>query len=80
MPPTSFLQPGTKALKEIRRYQKQFTLDAIIAFQRLVREIAHKVKAELRFSANGMRRSKRPPKHLLLVFLKTPTFALPRNA
>ena len=43
-------RPGTVALREIRKYQK--STDLLIRklpFQRLVREIAHDFKAELRF-------------------------------
>lgn len=48
-------RPGTVALREIRRYQK--STDLLIRklpFQRLVREIAHDVKAELRFQSSAV--------------------------
>merc|ERR1712096_465123 len=43
-------RPGTVALREIRKYQK--STDLLIRklpFQRLVRDIAHEYKTELRF-------------------------------
>ena len=48
-------RPGTVALREIRKYQK--STDLLIRklpFQRLVREIAHDVKAELRFQSSAV--------------------------
>ena len=48
-------RPGTVALREIRKYQK--STDLLIRklpFQRLVREIAHENKAELRFQSSAV--------------------------
>jgi len=48
-------RPGTVALREIRKYQK--STDLLIRklpFQRLVREIAHEHKAELRFQSSAV--------------------------
>ncbi len=48
-------RPGTVALREIRKYQK--STDLLIRklpFQRLVREIAHEFKAELRFQSSAV--------------------------
>ena len=48
-------RPGTVALREIRKYQK--STDLLIRklpFQRLVREIAHDYKAELRFQSSSI--------------------------
>eukprot|EP00055_Hartaetosiga_balthica_P005025 m.14081 g.14081 ORF g.14081 m.14081 type:complete len:150 (-) comp4249_c3_seq1:21-470(-) len=48
-------RPGTIALKQIRQYQK--TTELLIRklpFQRLVREIAHDFKRELRFRAGAL--------------------------
>ena len=48
-------KPGTVALREIRKYQK--STDLLIRklpFQRLVREIAHKFKQELRFQSSAV--------------------------
>ena len=48
-------RPGTVALREIRKYQK--STDLLIRklpFQRLVREIAHEYKAELRFQSSAV--------------------------
>ena len=48
-------RPGTVALREIRRYQK--STDLLIKklpFQRLVREIAHEYKADLRFQSGAV--------------------------
>mmetsp|Transcript_39925 Transcript_39925/g.103028 ORF Transcript_39925/g.103028 Transcript_39925/m.103028 type:complete len:137 (+) Transcript_39925:4099-4509(+) len=48
-------RPGTVALREIRRYQK--STDLLIRklpFQRLVREIAHEEKGELRFQSSAI--------------------------
>ena len=43
-------RPGTVALREIRKYQKSTDLLLRkLPFQRLVREIAHEYKSELRF-------------------------------
>jgi len=48
-------RPGTVALREIRRYQKSTDLLLKKApFQRLVREIAQDVKAELRFQSSAV--------------------------
>lgn len=47
--------PGTKALRDIRRYQK--TTDLLLrraGFQRLVREIAQGYKADIRFQPSGI--------------------------
>jgi len=46
-------RPGTVALREIRKYQKSTDL-LIRKFQRLVREIAHEFKAELRFQSSAV--------------------------
>jgi len=48
-------RPGTVALREIRKYQK--STDLLIRkmpFQRLVREIAHEFKTELRFQSTAV--------------------------
>ncbi|EGR27729.1 hypothetical protein IMG5_014680 [Ichthyophthirius multifiliis] len=48
-------RPGTVALREIRKYQK--STDLLIRklpFQRLVRDIAHEFKAELRFQSSAI--------------------------
>lgn len=48
-------RPGTVALREIRRYQK--TTELLLRklpFQRLVREIAQDVKADLRFQSSAI--------------------------
>ena len=49
------LRPGTKALREIRKYQK--STDLLIRklpFQRLVREIAQDFRADLRFQSSAV--------------------------
>jgi len=48
-------RPGTVALREIRRYQR--TTELLIKkapFQRLVREVAHEFKADLRFQSMAL--------------------------
>ena len=48
-------RPGTKALREIRKYQK--STDLLInklPFQRLVREIAQEFKTDLRFQSTAI--------------------------
>ena len=48
-------RPGTKALKEIRKYQR--TGDLLIKkipFQRLVKQIAHEISYELRFQSDAI--------------------------
>lgn len=46
---------GTVALREIRRYQKSSDLlIRKLPFQRLVREIAHDVKTDLRFQGQAV--------------------------
>jgi len=48
-------RPGTVALREIRKYQKSTELlIRKLPFQRLVREIAHEYKAELRFQSSAV--------------------------
>lgn len=48
-------RPGTVALREIRRYQKSTDLLLRkLPFQRLVREIAHGIKKELRFQGSAV--------------------------
>jgi len=48
-------RPGTVALREIRKYQKNTcTLMRKLPFQRLVREIAQDFKAELRFQSHAL--------------------------
>ena len=48
-------RPGTKALREIRRYQKSTELLIKRApFQRLVREIAQDFKTDLRFQTSAV--------------------------
>ena len=48
-------RPGTVALREIRKYQKSTELLLRkLPFQRLVREIAHEYKAELRFQSSAV--------------------------
>lgn len=48
-------RPGTKALKEIRRYQKSTELlMRKLPFQRLVREIAQDFKTDLRFQSSAI--------------------------
>ena len=55
MKPANVLTLGTVALREIRRYQKSTELlIAKAPFQRLVREIAHEIKGDLRFTASGL--------------------------
>ena len=48
-------RPGTVAIREIRKYQKStcFLLRKL-PFQRLVREIAHEFKADLRFQSSSI--------------------------
>merc|ERR1712032_327636 len=48
-------RPGTVALREIRRYQK--TTDLLIRklpFQRIVKDIAHQSKSEIRFQSSAL--------------------------
>merc|ERR1711907_699984 len=48
-------RPGTKALREIKKYQK--TTELLVRklpFQRLVREIAHEYNADLMFQAQAL--------------------------
>jgi len=48
-------RPGTVALREIRKFQK--TTDLLIRklpFQRLVKEIAHEVKSDVRFQSQAV--------------------------
>ena len=48
-------RPGTVALREIRRYQKSTELLLRkLPFQRIVREIAHEYKSDLRFQATAI--------------------------
>jgi histone H3/H4 len=48
-------RPGTKALREIRRFQKSTELlIQRIPFQRLIREVAHEYKADLRFQSTAV--------------------------
>ena len=48
-------RPGTVALREIRRYQKSTDLLIMkLPFQRLVREIAQDLRADLRFQASAL--------------------------
>ena len=48
-------RPGTVALREIRRYQKSTELlIRKLPFQRLVREIAHDFKNDLRFQSTAI--------------------------
>lgn len=48
-------RPGTLALKEIRRYQKTTELLVRAApFQRLVKEISQKFKADFRYQASAL--------------------------
>lgn len=48
-------RPGTKALREIRRYQKSTELlIRKLPFQRLVKEIAQGFKTDLRFQASAV--------------------------
>ena len=48
-------RPGTVALREIRRYQKSTQLlIRRLPFQRLVRELAHEVKTDLRFQSTAL--------------------------
>ena len=48
-------RPGTKALRDIRRYQKSTELLIKRApFQRLVREVAQDFKTDLRFQASAV--------------------------
>ena len=48
-------RPGTVALREIRKYQKSTELlIRKLPFQRLVREIAHEFKQELRFQSSAV--------------------------
>lgn len=47
--------PGTVALREIRRYQKSTELlIRKLPFQRLVREIAQRLKPDLRWQSSGI--------------------------
>merc|ERR1711904_7355 len=48
-------RPGTKALREIKKYQKstEFLLRKL-PFQRLVREIAHEYNADLYFQSQAL--------------------------
>ena len=48
-------RPGTVALREIRKYQRSTELlIRKLPFQRLVREIAQDIKAELRFQSTAI--------------------------
>ena len=48
-------RPGTVALREIRKYQKSTELlIRKLPFQRLVREIAHEYKSDLRFQSSAI--------------------------
>ena len=48
-------RPGTVALREIRKYQKNTDLLLRkLPFQRLVREVAHDFKTELRFQSHAI--------------------------
>jgi len=48
-------KPGTVALREIRKYQKNTELlIRKLPFQRLVREIAQEYKSDLRFQSNSV--------------------------
>ena len=48
-------RPGTKALREIRRYQKSTELlIRKLPFQRIVREIAHEMKHDARFQSHAI--------------------------
>ena len=48
-------RPGTVALREIRRYQKNTELlIRRVPFQRLVREVAQDVKSDLRFQSSAL--------------------------
>ena len=48
-------KPGTKALKEIRKYQKSYKLLLRkIPFQRLVREITQNLHVDLRFQSTAL--------------------------
>jgi histone H3 len=48
-------RPGTVALREIRKYQKSTELlIRKLPFQRLVREVAHEFKQEVRFQASAV--------------------------
>lgn len=48
-------RPGTKALREIRQYQKSTTLLLRrLPFQRLVREVASDFRSELRFKSDAI--------------------------
>eukprot|EP01017_Pseudomicrothorax_dubius_P042265 TRINITY_DN6884_c0_g1_i2.p1 TRINITY_DN6884_c0_g1~~TRINITY_DN6884_c0_g1_i2.p1 ORF type:complete len:137 (+),score=38.63 TRINITY_DN6884_c0_g1_i2:131-541(+) len=48
-------RPGTVALREIRKYQKSTEmLIRKLPFQRMVREIAHEHRAELRFQSSAV--------------------------
>merc|ERR1712078_271712 len=52
---TRRFKPGTKALREIKKYQK--TTDLLLRrlpFQRVVREIAHECNADLQFQAQAL--------------------------
>jgi len=52
---THRFRPGTVALREIRRYQKNTDLLLRKApFQRLVREVAQEYKADLRFQSSAV--------------------------
>ncbi len=49
------VRPGTKALREIRKYQKSTELlIRKLPFQRLVREIAQDFKTDLRFQSSAV--------------------------
>ena len=46
---------GTRALREIRRYQKGYELlIRKVPFQRLVREVAQNIKSDLRFQSTAL--------------------------
>ncbi|MCH9715600.1 MAG: hypothetical protein K0U52_00735, partial [Gammaproteobacteria bacterium] len=48
-------RPGTVALREIRRYQKSTELlIRKLPFQRLVREVAQDIQADLRFQGSAL--------------------------
>lgn len=48
-------RPGTQALRQIRRYQKNGDLLLRkLPFQRLVREVAQNIKSDLRFQSHAV--------------------------
>ena len=71
------LHPQSKALHEIRRYQK--TTELLIkklSFQKSVREIAQKITPNFRFQANALRASQEATKSYIVGLMGTQIYVL----